>query len=91
MRKKFSFEFEDESSNSTISYEYNEDIEEQLSVKIENGSAVLYGNKSAFLLLAKTFAKLGLCDYEEGFHLHINTDFDADNSEAIRIVLEKID
>jgi len=88
MRRIFNYEFEDESEQSTISFEYDEEVEEKLAVKIEGGIPVLYGNKQAFLLLAKTFSKLLLGDYKDGFHLHINTDFDANEAEAIRIVLD---
>jgi len=89
MRRVFNYEFEDESGQSTISFEYGEEIEEKLAVKIEGGIPVLYGNKQAFLLLAKIFSKLSLGNYKNGFHLHINTDFDADEVEAIRVVLDK--
>ncbi len=87
MKKIFNYEFEDESEQAIISYEYDEEIEEQLSIKIENGCTVIYGNKSAFLLLAKIFSKLAISDYEDGFHLHINNDFDTDNIETLRIVV----
>jgi hypothetical protein len=88
MRRVFNYEFEDESEQSTISFEYGDEVEEKLAVKIEGGIPVLYGNKQTFLLLAKTFSKLSLGDYKKGFHFHINTDFDADEAEAIRIVLD---
>jgi hypothetical protein len=87
MKKTFSYDFEDESEKSRISFEYDEEIEEKLAVKVESGVPVLYGNKQAFLLLAKTFSKLALGDYQDGFHVHLNTDFDADDSEALRVIL----
>lgn len=88
MKREFNYQFEDESNNSTISFEYDEDVEECLSVKIENGVPVLYANKTAFNLLAKTFAKLSLGNYQDGFHLHLNKDFDAGEPESMRIVLD---
>ncbi|MEH6444797.1 MAG: hypothetical protein V7784_12950 [Oceanospirillaceae bacterium] len=88
MRKKFSYDFDDESEKSRISFEYAEDIEEKLAIKIESGVPVIYGNKQAFLLLAKTFSKLALGAYEDGFHVHLNTDFDAEDTEALRIILD---
>ena len=88
MKKEFKYNFEDESKKSVISFDYDEEIEEKLVIKIEEGIPVLYGNKQAFLLLSKTFSKLSLCDYEDGFHLHIDTDFNSDNTEALRIVLD---
>jgi len=88
MRREFKYEFEDEAEQSIISFEYDEEIEEKLVVKIEEGVPVVYGNKQAFQSLAKTFAKLSLCDYKDGFHLHLYNDFDSDDVEAIRIVLD---
>lgn len=88
MKKKFIYEFEDESDKSRISYEYDEEIEEKLTVNVESGIPVIYGNKQAFLLLAKTFSQLSLGDYEDGFHLHLNTDFDADELETLRVVVD---
>ena len=88
-KHQFNYEFIDESENSSISYEYSEEFDEQLCVKIEDGVPVLYANKSALGLLAKTFLKLSMCDYKEGFHLHLNSDFDADEPEAIRVILER--
>ncbi len=89
MKREFNFEFEDESNSSTISFEYDEKIEEILSVQLESGVPVVYGNKQAFLLLAKTLVKMSMCDYPDGFHLHLNEDFDADSTEVIRLVLNK--
>ena len=87
-KQKFHYEFIDESKTSSITYEYSEKFDEELCVKIVDGVPVLYANKSALTLLAKTFLKLSMCDYKEGFHLHINCDFDADESEAIRVILK---
>ena len=87
-KQRFDYEFIDESKDSSISYEYSEDFDEQMHVKIEDGVPVLYANKSALGLLAKTFIKLSRCDYKDGFHIHLNNDFDADEPEALRIILE---
>lgn len=88
MKKIFNYEFEDESERSTISFDYDEEADARLAVKVENGVPVIYGNGPAFLLLAKTFSKLSLCNYRDGFHLHLYKDFDADSAEAIRIVVQ---
>ena len=88
MKKTFKYEFEDESQNSTISYEIDGNVAEKLVVEIESGTPILYGNKQAFLLLAKIFSKLSLSDYENGFHIHLNVDLDTDNFETLRIVLD---
>jgi hypothetical protein len=37
--------------------------------------------------MAKTFAKIGLCEYSNGFHIHLTKDLDADQPEVLRIVL----
>ncbi len=88
MKHKFIHEFEDESKQSMISFDYDEDIEEKFDVRVEHGVPVIYGNREAMLLMAKTFSKLGICNYEDGFHLHLKKDFDADENESLRIVLD---
>jgi hypothetical protein len=88
MKKKFEFEFEDLSSKRTISFEYANEGEEKMSIMIENGIPVIYANREAFLLLAKTCAKIGLGEYSSGFHVHLRRDFDADQAESIRLVLD---
>ena len=86
MKRKFEFEFEDQSP-STISFEYDVSAEEKISVLIEDGIPVLYVNRQALLFLVKTFAKMALCDYPDGFHVHLTKDFDADEAEALRVIL----
>ena len=88
MKRKFEFEFEDQSPK-TISFEYCEALEEKMSVVVESGVPVIYANRSALLFLAKTLAKMGMCEYEDGFHIHLNTDFDSDKPEALRVVIVK--
>ena len=83
---RFEYEFEDQSSKSQISYECDED--EKISVALENGIPVIYANRKAYVLLAKICAKLGLSDYRDGFHIHLNGDFDEDKQEAVRFVLD---
>ncbi len=87
MKRKFEFEFDDASANGTISFEYNEESDEKMSVVVENGVSVIYANRQAFMFLTKIFAKIALGEYQEGFHLHFYQDFDADQPEALRVVL----
>ena len=87
MNKKFDFEFEDLSSKNTISFEYDDEVEEKMSVLCENDVPVIYVNRQALLFLAKTFIKMALGEYSTGFHIHLSQDLDADQPEAIRIVL----
>jgi hypothetical protein len=72
MNTRFEFEFKDESLENSILFEYGESMDEILSVSIDDsGVATIYGNREAFMVLAKTFAKLALGNYEEGFHFHL--------------------
>ena len=47
----------------------------------------MYANSQAFLSLAKTFVKIALCDYSDGFHIHLAKDFDTEQPEILRVVL----
>jgi hypothetical protein len=87
VKEKFEFEFEDTSSKNTITFEYDNEVEEKMSVVLENDVPVIYVNRQALLFLAKTFIKIALGKYSNGFHIHLAQDFDADQPEAIRIVL----
>jgi hypothetical protein len=85
--KKFEFEFEDRSSSNEISFEYDNEIEEKMSIVLENDIPVIYANRQALLFLSKALIKIALGEYSTGFHIHLCQDLDADQPEAIRIVL----
>jgi hypothetical protein len=87
MKRKFDFEFEDQAFENSISFEYDDAVEEEMTVIVENGVPVMYANRQAFLSLAKTFIKIALCDYSDGFHIHLGKDFDTDQPEILRVVL----
>jgi hypothetical protein len=57
---KRSFEFEDQSSENTISFEYDEQVDENFNGLIENDVPVMYANREAFLALAKVFIRIAL-------------------------------
>ena len=81
MTKRFEYEFEDEGSRSlTIDYDEHED--ERLEVLRDNGQLFLFANKAGLLCLARICIKLALGQYQDGYHLHIRKDFDADLPEA---------
>ena len=82
--KKFEFEFEDLSSQNRMQFDYDEEVDEELKVVIENGMPVLYANKQGYIALAKTFVKMALGEYSDGFHIHLRQDFDGDEQEAMR-------
>lgn len=87
MRKKFTFEFDDSSPNRSITFEYDDSIEEKMAVTIEDGIPVVYANRQALMLLAKTFIKMSIGSYTPGFHLHFTEDFEVGQPEAIRVIL----
>ncbi len=87
MDKKFEFEFKDESPNNRISFEYNDLDDEVLTTSIDNGMVTIYGNRHAFMVLAKIFTKLALCDYKPGFHIHLSEDFDGDKEDVLTVTL----
>jgi hypothetical protein len=89
MKRKFEFEFEDQSLENTITFEYDEAVEEEFDLCIENGVAVMYANNQALLSIAKLFIKIAICDYQKGFDLHLKKDFDADDREVLRVILTK--
>lgn len=62
-----------------------------MTVLVENGVPVMYANRQAFLVLAKIFAKIALCEYSDGFHIHLEKDFDADQPEILRVILNNND
>jgi hypothetical protein len=86
-KKEYKYEFIDKSENSSISFEYDDDIEETFRVEIENSVPVIYANKTALKLLGDTFIKMYLSNYKPGFHIHLNEDFDADLKESLRVIL----
>lgn len=87
MKKTFKFEFEDLSSSGAITYDCSNEGEEKFTVSIENGMPVIYANREAFLLLSKICAIFALSDYDSGFHVHLPHDFDEEQTESIRLVL----
>lgn len=88
MKKRFDFEFEDQSATGTISFEYSES-DERLVVSVEDGVSIVYGNQPALLALGKTLIKMALGAYPDGFHVHLHEDLDADKPEALRVVLNQ--
>ncbi len=87
MKRQFEFEFEDESQTNTISFEHNELVNEKLTVSVEAGVAVIYANRQALLVLGKTLIKMAICPYHDGFHIHLEEDFDGDKPEALRVII----
>lgn len=87
MKKQFAYEFEDDISGKTISFEYDNETEENLTIDIEGDIPVIYANRQALIFLAKIFIKMSMGTYDPGFHVHVHQELDADKSEALRIIL----
>jgi len=86
MTKSFNYTFEDQSAESTLTFECSDD--ERFKVIVEEGVAVVYATKAALGTLARIFAKMALSDYEDGFHVHLEEDFEPGNPEALRVVID---
>ncbi|MEM1367458.1 MAG: hypothetical protein AAGG02_05435 [Cyanobacteria bacterium P01_H01_bin.15] len=84
MKNKFEFEFEDSSAQNSIEFDFSQDMNEEIEVHIENETAVFYASKSAYLMLAKAFIKMSLCNYSSKFHFHLRQNFDAEREDAVR-------
>ena len=91
MKKRFEFEFLDESSSNQITFEYDDesDIEEEMEVSIVGGIPTMYANQKALMALGKAFIKMSLCDYKDGFHIHFRRNFDGDQPETFLVVLNR--
>ena len=87
MKQRFEFEFEDESESGTISFDYDPSDDEKMGVSIEDGVPVIYANRAALLVLAKTLIKMAVSRYPDGFHVHLEEDFNADRPEILRVIL----
>jgi hypothetical protein len=93
-KKAFHVEFDDESAlatgkkNDRLSYEVSED--EHLRLELVEGVPFLFGNRPAFLSLAKIFVKMGLSDYKDGFHVQLRRDFsdDAEQQDVLTICVD---
>jgi hypothetical protein len=90
-KRKFVFEFKDESAkstgdkNDTIRFEHSGD--ETISLQVIDGATYLFANRAGMVTLAKTLLKLGLSEYKSGFHVHLRENFDADAPEILCIAI----
>ena len=84
--KSFRFEFAQERPNH-ITFDYSPEADEELDTLVENGVPILAANRPALLSLAKAFIKMALGDYQEGFHIHLRKDLNADEPDRLIVVL----
>ena len=86
MKRTFTFEFEEEDTN-TLTYECSFNEDEQLSTKLEDGMLTICANQSGFMTLAKIVAKMALGSHKNGFHLHIQENFHEDLPDCLTLLL----
>jgi hypothetical protein len=90
--KNFEFQFLDESAAATgerydrITFPRNTG-DESLNVEMIDGSPTIVGNRDGLLKLAKILAQMALSDYREGFHLHLDQDFNANRREILTLAV----
>lgn len=88
MKKQFQFEFEEERQN-RITFEYSPDADEKLDTLIENGVPILYLNRPGMITLAKILIKMAMGPYNDGFHVHLNKDLNADLPNRLTVMLHQ--
>jgi hypothetical protein len=84
--KNYTFEFEEERPNH-ITFDYSPEGDEEIDTLVENGVPILYANRPALLTLAKLFIKMAIGSYEEGFHVHLRKDLNADEPDRLIVML----
>jgi hypothetical protein len=93
LKKSHLVEFSDGSAKATgarhdsISISYTGD--ERLSRFEVNGVPFIAGNSDGLVKLGELLIQVGLSDYDSGFHLHINKDFDSDKDEVLIIGVDR--
>ena len=93
MKKLFRFEFEDLSAkggnrkHDGIAYEHSRNEDEQFRIENVDGTPFLVANSSGLLMLAQIFAKMGLSEYKDGFHVHLREDFNGDSPDVLTVVV----
>jgi hypothetical protein len=75
-KKKFIHEFDDCSQDGSLSFDTDAPPGAEIKMEIdEEGGFWLQANAQGWLHLAKVCAELGAGNYEDGYHLHKDTDF----------------
>jgi hypothetical protein len=85
---QFAYEF-DEPQKNLIHFDYSPDAGEAFATSVEAGVPVLYLNRSGLLTLAKTLIRMSMGPYTDGFHVHLQRNFDADQPECLTITLHE--
>lgn len=88
MKNNFQFEFEEERQNH-ITFEYSPEADEKLDTLIENGVPILYLNRPGMITLAKILVKMAMGPYDDGFHVNLSKDFNADLPNRLAVMLHQ--
>jgi hypothetical protein len=88
MKRTFVFEFEEDAKNS-ITFQYSLEEDETISTSVEDNVPFLYLNRAAMITLAKILIKMAYGSYDEGFHVHLHKDFNADLPDCLTVLLQK--
>ena len=86
MKQRFAFEFEEEKKN-RITFEYSAEADEKLDTLVENNVPILSLNRPAMITLAKTLIKMAMGPYDNGFHVHLRKDLNADLPDRLILML----
>jgi len=87
MKKRFVYEYEDLSEEGAMECEYSEETEEKLVVNLSGETVFITGNSEGLLALAKMLIMMAEGKYDDGFHIHVNEDFDGDKRENLVITV----
>jgi len=78
MKRKFTHEFEDCSQEGSLSFDSDPSPPVKIQMKVEeDGDFWVTANREGWLHLARICAELGLGDYEDGYHFHVDKNFAA--------------
>ena len=88
MSKQFTYEYEDDPKN-RITFEYSPEADEKLDTLVENNVPILSLNRPAMITLAKTLIKMARGPYDNGFHIHLRKDFNADLPDRLIVMLHE--
>ena len=89
MKHQFHFEFEDESNERVLTYEACAGGADRLVTTIDKGIPTLCGNPSGFLVLARILIQLAVGDYPNGYHIHLQQEYDPDKPDCLTIMLDR--
>jgi hypothetical protein len=88
MKKEFNFEFEEEKKN-RITFDYSPEADESLDTLVENGVPILYLNRPGMITLAKILIKMSVGSHDNGFHVELTKDFNADLPIRLIVMLHE--